>query len=202
LRIEKNNAKISYGRGLFIPWDICNARMNCARFGVFEKFFSVRTNSTLTNSNMIAPCNNKSNQVMSATVPKAYICTLTNKMMIDPLVNRYGISYERAAIIDHITIQMKPYCPKTKKPLTVRDLVPNVKLRMEIMKYRHEVLGDDTATTSMIDDDAIREVECIRATMYALSPPNRPKKGLIGSRRHDMKKMLSRFTPGCGIKKV
>ena len=148
---------------------------------------------------MIATYNIKSNQVMSATVSQAFICPLTKEIMIDPLVNRYGISYERAAIIDHITIHMKPYCPQTKKPLTVRDLVPNVKLRKEIMTYRQEVLGDDTASTSMFDDDAIREVEFVRATMYALSPQKRPKKV---SRRHDMKKIFSRFNPACGLKKV
>ena len=128
---------------------------------------------------------------MKTTVPVAYVCPLTKEIMVDPLVTRYGESYERAAIIDHITNQMKPYCPKTKQPLSVRDLIPNHKLRVEIMNYRREVLGEDTTTANYEDEDTIREVECKRAMMYAFSPPKRPKKMGVGP----MKNMLSRFSP-------
>ena len=147
---------------------------------------------------MIAKLNNKSKQ-MKTTVPVAYICPLTKEIMVDPLMNRYGVSYERAAIVDHITNQSKPYCPTTKKPLTVRDLIPNHKLRAEIIHYRRTVLGEDTTTTNYCndgDEDTIREVECIRAMTYAFSPPTHPKKSVIGmGPRHQMKNMLLRFSP-------
>jgi U-box domain len=140
---------------------------------------------------MIAKINMKSKQ-MKATTPEAYICPLTKEIMIDPLMTRYGVSYERAAIVDHITTQSKPYCPKTKNPLSVRDLIPNYKLRAEIINYRREVLGEDTTTTNYCndsDEDTIREVECIRAMMHAFSPPTVPKK------RVGMKNILLRFSP-------
>ena len=145
---------------------------------------------------MMASIAKTSKQTKKASVPEEYICPLTKKIMIDPLVNRYDVSYERAAIIDHITIQEKPFCPKTKLPLTVRDLIPNVKLRLEITTYREQTLGEDT-TTNNDDEDAIREVECIRAITYAFSPPKKPKKGIFtGSPSKEMKNMLSRFSPG------
>jgi hypothetical protein len=143
---------------------------------------------------MIAMITNKSKNTKTA-VPEAYICPLTKEIMIDPLVSRYGVSYERAAIIDHITNQSKPFCPKTKQPMSVRDLIPNHKLRVEIIHYRREVLGEDTTTTNYCNDEEenmIREVECMRAMMYALSPPKRSKRG-IGSAQ--MKNMLLRFSP-------
>jgi U-box domain len=168
--------------------------------------FCPAAQSKLTNKNrqqgstdiMIAKFTNKSKQMMKESVPKAYICPLTKEIMIDPLMNRYGVTYERAAIIDHITNQAKPYCPKTKKPLSVRDLAPNCKLRTEIINYRQEVLGEDTTTTTTNynDDDAIREVEFIRAMMFAFSPPKRPKKGLMTSGRGDLKNMMLRLKSG------
>lgn len=136
-------------------------------------------------------------------IPAAYICPLTKELMIDPLVNRYGITYERAAIIDHITNQMKPYCPQTKQPLSVRDLIPNIKLRLEIVQYRNEILGEDNTTTSnhmnYLDDeeeDTIRETECIRAMTFALSPPKRSK-NKISLRRgvQEMKYMFTKLSP-------
>ncbi len=138
-------------------------------------------------------------QMKKVSVPEEYICPLTKKIMIDPLVNRFGVSYERAAIIDHITNQGKPFCPKTKQPLTAKDLIPNVKLRLEIVTYREKTLGEDT-TTNNEDEDAIREVECIRAMTYAFSPPKKPKKVIFtGSPSKDMKNMLSRFSPGTTV---
>ena len=116
-------------------------------------------------------------------------------------MNRYGVTYERAAIIDPITNQAKPYCPSIKKPLSVRDLAPSCKLRAEIINFRQEVLDEDTTTTTTNyeDDDAIREVEFIRAMLYAFSPPKQPKNGLMTSRRIDVKNMLLRFS-GSSIK--
>ena len=148
---------------------------------------------------MIAKFSNKSKQ-MKATVPEAFLCPLTKEIMIDPYVNRHGVTYERAAIVDHITHQMKPFCPITKKSLSVRDIIPNYKLRIEIIKYRREVLGEDSTTTTtnyINDDNAIREVEFVRAMTYTFSPPSTcSKKRLTTGRRNDIKNMLRRFSPG------
>ena len=140
---------------------------------------------------MIAKNTTESKKILSGTVPDAYICPLTNNIMIDPLVSRYGVSYERAAIIDHIANQLKPYCPVTKQTLSFRDLVPNVKLRVEISLYRYKVLGEDFIS-NIQDEDELREVECTRAIAYALCHLQHQKKGF--------RKVL-RFCPGWIVKK-
>ena len=140
------------------------------------------------------------------TIPKEYICPLTKEIMVDPLINRYGVSYERTAIIDHITNPSKQYCPKTKEPLTIRGLISNHKLRVQIMNYRRDVLGEDSTTANNCndhEDGTIREVECIRAMTYALSPSKHPKKGLLTSRRGDVKNLFQRFSSGsCNSHKI
>ena len=151
---------------------------------------------------MIAKFTSNAKHTMKQKVPAEYICPLTKGIMVDPLINRHGVTYERTAIIDHITRQSKPYCPKTKKPMSVRDLVPNYRLRMEIMHYRQDVLGEDTTsgTTSGAyhDEDAIREAEFIRAMTQEFSPPKRSKKALATSRRLDLTNMMKRFCPASG----
>jgi U-box domain len=87
--------------------------------------------------------------------------------MNDPLMNMYGQSYERDAIIDHITIQQKPYCPVTQQSMSVKDLVPNCKLRNEIVLYRGTMTTNSTTATA-VDEDTIREVEVYRACRAVL----------------------------------
>ena len=139
-------------------------------------------------------------------VPKEYICPLTKIIMVDPLMSRYEVSYVRAAIIDHITNQSKAYCPRTKKPLSVQDLVTNYKLRVEIFHYRRNVLGEDSSTTYYCNDlydDALKEMECIRTIKYTFSPPKHPKKGLMANRRSELKNLLLRFSSGsCNSNKI
>jgi hypothetical protein len=81
--------------------------------------------------------------------------------MKDPLMDRTGRSYERAAILEWIT-RMNSTCPITRQPLFVKDLLPNNKLKKEITQWRVEQ-GDDCSMDTSHDADAIQIEELMRA---------------------------------------
>ena len=81
--------------------------------------------------------------------------------MIEPLMNRYGQSYERDAIIEWISTKSLT-CPVTHQPMKIADLVPNSRLRKEILAWR-EQQGDDTTTDALRDESVITEQEIKRA---------------------------------------
>ena len=66
-------------------------------------------------------------------IPEAFFCELTHQVMQDPVLDRDGHTYERAAIIDHI--EKNGSSPITFQPLTVNDLIPNLALRKTIENY-------------------------------------------------------------------
>ena len=81
--------------------------------------------------------------------------------MNNPLMDRSGRSYERAAIVEWITTKSTT-CPLTRQPLFVKDLLPNNKLRKEIMQWRKEQ-GEDFTLEASQDNHAIRVEEMTRA---------------------------------------
>jgi U-box domain len=99
-------------------------------------------------------------------IPETFICPLTLDIMVDPLMNRHGRSYERSAIVEWITTK-NPTCPITRQPMKVTDLVPNNRLRKEILEWRRNQ-GDDTTVDTQHDDTTSVEEEVIRA-LTALS---------------------------------
>ena len=107
-------------------------------------------------SSCIAACNTD-----NYGVPHEFICPLTLEIMINPLMDRSGRSYERAAILEWIT-KMNSTCPITRRPLSVKDLLPNNKLRKEILQWREEN-GDEITGHLSQDEDAIQVEEITRA---------------------------------------
>jgi U-box domain len=95
-------------------------------------------------------------------IPPEFICPLTLEIMIHPLMDRNGRSYERSAIIEWIS-QQKSTCPMTRQPLHVRDLIPNSKLRKEITQWREGCDQDSTSETLGVHDDYIIATEVKRA---------------------------------------
>jgi U-box domain len=95
-------------------------------------------------------------------IPHEFICPLTLETMVNPLMDRSGRSFERKAILEWITTK-NSICPITRQPLFVKDLVPNNKLRTEIMCWR-EQNGDDTQNLSL--DDTIQIEEITRALQH------------------------------------
>jgi hypothetical protein len=68
-------------------------------------------------------------------VPQEFICPVSLELMDDPLMSKDGQNYDRKSIVEWINIGNSS-CPLTRKPLRLSDLVPNHKLRKEIMEWK------------------------------------------------------------------
>ena len=73
----------------------------------------------------------------SGNPPKRFLCPLTQKLMEEPMVSKYGHSYERLNILQWIAIH-GGICPLTYKPLDISLLAPNVTLQREIELWNIE----------------------------------------------------------------
>lgn len=89
-----------------------------------------------------------------AEVPKKFICPLTLDLMQDPVVSRYGQSYERSAIVQWLA-KGNTACPMTRQPLRLNGLVSHNKLRLEIDQWK----SDNGYWTEAEDDDKEEEEE-------------------------------------------
>eukprot|EP00527_Entomoneis_sp_CCMP2396_P000744 CAMPEP_0198154598 /NCGR_PEP_ID=MMETSP1443-20131203/68680_1 /TAXON_ID=186043 /ORGANISM="Entomoneis sp., Strain CCMP2396" /LENGTH=170 /DNA_ID=CAMNT_0043821279 /DNA_START=179 /DNA_END=691 /DNA_ORIENTATION=+ len=67
--------------------------------------------------------------------PEEFICPITQEIMIDPVVSRYGQSYERAAIVEWLAAGSHG-CPLSRRPLTLQGIVTNHKLRTQIRDWQ------------------------------------------------------------------
>lgn len=75
--------------------------------------------------------------------PDDYTCPLTLDTMEDPIMTKYGQSYERSAILQWLQ-SGSGVCPLSRRPLHLQDLVTNHGLRMKIQEWRKEN-GDESA---------------------------------------------------------
>jgi U-box domain len=88
--------------------------------------------------------------------PSAFVCPLTLEVMRDPVVSRYGQSYERGAIMEWLAAGNET-CPMTRQPLRMSGLISNQQLRMKIRRWQREndldisLVGD--ASNEDFDDD-------------------------------------------------
>jgi len=73
-------------------------------------------------------------------VPPEFICPITRDIMLEPVVDREGHTFERAAI-EHWVVEHHNTCPISRAPLELADLVPNRALHDAIERFRVEVLG-------------------------------------------------------------
>lgn len=69
--------------------------------------------------------------------PSEFICGLTMEIMDDPLMSRYGHNYERAAIVEWLTLG-NDTCPMTRRPMKLSDLISNRCLRTRIHEWKKE----------------------------------------------------------------
>jgi hypothetical protein len=68
-------------------------------------------------------------------IPSLFICPITLQVMVDPLMTRNGLNFERAAIFSWLD-QGSGSCPLTRKPLTASDLITNRRLKTRIRIWR------------------------------------------------------------------
>lgn len=75
----------------------------------------------------------------SVLIPDEFICPITQEIMVDPIMSRYGQSYERQAIVEWLASGTNA-CPLTRQPLNLQNLVTHHSLRMRIQEW-HKVNG-------------------------------------------------------------
>jgi hypothetical protein len=70
----------------------------------------------------------------SQDIPEEFLCPITQELMINPLMSRTGINYEKSAIMEWIS-KHNHTCPMTRLPLRACDLVHNRKLQSKICTW-------------------------------------------------------------------
>ena len=76
-----------------------------------------------------------SNTISPEEAPSDFYCPITCEIFRDPLMCRSGLSFERNAILVWLHQNPNGTCPVTRKPLSVRDLVPNRALQERIRSW-------------------------------------------------------------------
>ena len=66
-------------------------------------------------------------------IPESFICPITQKIMIDPVISPYGISYEKYAIENWLS--KNNVDPFSQKPLHKEQLVRNFALKNAIREF-------------------------------------------------------------------
>ena len=70
----------------------------------------------------------------------SFLCPITHEVMVDPVIDPEGNSYEKHAIEDWIRQSGKS--PITRTALSIDDLRPNRALKMAIDEYRNSAQSD------------------------------------------------------------
>ncbi|KAG7365357.1 U-box domain containing protein [Nitzschia inconspicua] len=86
-----------------------------------------------------SPCN---------MVPQRYLCPLTLDVLKDPVLSKYGHTYERSAILQWL--QEHETCPISRKPLTPRYLISNHSLKLQIKKWKSNSATKDCSDIRMV----------------------------------------------------
>ena len=74
------------------------------------------------------------NLYKKGTEEESYICPLSHKIMVEPVITPYGITFERSYIESYIEKEKK--CPLTNRSLSKDDLIANYALKGSIEEYK------------------------------------------------------------------
>ena len=66
--------------------------------------------------------------------PPHLVCALSGRLMSDPMMTPYGHTYERSIV--EAALRKERKCPKTGKPLTEGQLIPNLAIREALEEYK------------------------------------------------------------------
>jgi hypothetical protein len=86
--------------------------------------------SSFTGANNICHCP----PLSKSGLPPEFVCPLTQRMMIDPVITRDGISFERHAILTWI--EENHSCPVSGNTLMPSNLASNTTLQLEIERWQ------------------------------------------------------------------
>ncbi|CAF4911889.1 unnamed protein product, partial [Rotaria socialis] len=81
---------------------------------------------------------------------ETFICPITHELMVDPVIDGDGNSYERGAIEDWL--QRNGTSPITRVPLLASDLRPNRALKTAIYEYRRSIQSNDQLTAAPLNN--------------------------------------------------
>ena len=81
--------------------------------------------------------NNLQSSLLDEDVPHDFLCPITHELMVDPLMTRTGLSFDREAIMKWLA-EHDHTCPLTRQPLRASDLVPNRYLERKIAMWCEE----------------------------------------------------------------
>lgn len=70
------------------------------------------------------------NMSSKRVIPERFVCQLSGEVMVDPVMTKYGDSFERRPL--HAFVDKHGVCPRTGKALNSSGIVSNHKLQQEI----------------------------------------------------------------------
>jgi hypothetical protein len=70
------------------------------------------------------------------SLPRHFLCPLTQELMDEPVISNDGVTYERAAILKWL--KEHDTCPVTQRPLSRSSLIPNTELRRALDLWQME----------------------------------------------------------------
>ena len=117
---------------------------------------------------------------MSTNIPNSFLCCITHEIMQDPVVDREGNTYEKAAILKWL--ENNSTSPITRTNLTLSDLTPNRALKNLIEEF---LTGIDPSTSVSTSTDHQYDMtpvnfECVSNGNKLMVVANNPK----GKNRH------------------
>ena len=86
-------------------------------------------------------------------VPKDFYCPITGELMVDPVSDKYGHSYEKSEILRWL--ESNQTSPMTRGPLTVQDLSDNLSLKRSIDSIRDKLREEQLKIDSMVSEEVM-----------------------------------------------
>lgn len=92
---------------------------------------------------MAARCKRVRRKLMSASAqpfePEHLCCPISWSLFVDPVITPLGVSYSKQCIEEHLRVNPN-FCPVTKQPLSLEQLIPNLSLRSVVDYYQNNYL--------------------------------------------------------------
>lgn len=107
----------------------------------------------------------------TSSPPHEYVCPISLCVMEDPLMSKDGQNYDRQAILRWLN-SGHDTCPLTRKPLQPSHLIPNNRLKMNILRWKmdHPKVDDEESTGDVgNDEDDLSDLLALYEEVMALT---------------------------------
>lgn len=122
-------------------------------------------------------------------VPEDFICPLTLEVMKEPVMTRWGHSFERDAIIRWM--EYHDQCPMTRNPLSLQDVIVHRALKARIQAWRRSSLA---ASSSRTERDRAINNDCCDYDEYYCDKDDLWKDSYSSNNREEAP-VLDRYLP-------